>query len=178
MSIILTTLALTDLEQPLNQESNMVFEDIYRDYWSKVFRICMGYVNDHDWATDIAQDTFVTIWKKLPTFRRESAIGTWIYRIAANNCLRQIEKQNRMPRAEMPEQIEDKAGPDKESQTKFLYKCIAELPETDRIIISLELEDVKQAEIAKITGLSESNVRVKIFRIKEKLTQKFKQYEQ
>ncbi|MEO6630475.1 MAG: sigma-70 region 4 domain-containing protein, partial [Mucilaginibacter sp.] len=75
-------------------------------------------------------------------------------------------------------QIEDTLEPDVEWQSRLLYKCIAELPETDRIIISLELEDVKQAEIANITGLSESNVRVKIFRIKEKLTQKFKQYEQ
>ncbi|MNY80439.1 RNA polymerase sigma factor [compost metagenome] len=59
-----------------------------------------------------------------------------------------------------------------------MYKCIAELPETDRIIISLELEDIKQNEIAKIVGLSEANVRVKIHRIKEKLTQKFKENEQ
>ena len=56
-----------------------------------------------------------------------------------------------------------------------MYKCIAELPETERIIISLELEEVKQAEIAKIVGLSEANIRVKIHRIKEKLTQKFKE---
>jgi len=121
----------------------------------------MGYVNDADWAKDIAQETFINIWRQLPNFRNESAMGTWIYRIAANNCLRQIERQNRMPHSEFPEQIEDTIEPDKEWQSKFLYKCIAELPETDRIIISLELEDVKQAEIAKITGLSESNVRVK-----------------
>jgi len=155
----------------------MVFEDIYKDYWNKVYRICMGYVNDTDLAKDMAQETFINIWKQLPNFRNEAAIGTWIYRIAANNCLRQIEKLNRMPTSEFPEQVEDIVEPDKEWQSKFLYKCIAELPETDRIIISLELEDVKQAEIAKITGLSESNVRVKVFRIKEKLTQKFKNYE-
>jgi len=155
----------------------MVFEEIYKDYWVKVYRICMGYVNDGDLAKDMAQETFINIWKQLPNFRNESAIGTWIYRIAANNCLRQIERLNRMPKSDFPEQVEDVIAPDKEDQTKFLYKCIAELPETDRIIISLELEDIKQAEIAKITGLSESNVRVKIFRIKEKLTQKFKQYE-
>lgn len=155
----------------------MVFEDIYRDYWNKVFRICMGYVNDHDWAKDIAQDTFITIWKQLPNFRNESAIGTWIFRIASNNCLRQIERHNKMPRSEMPEHIEYKADPDKESQMQFLYKCIAELPETDRIIISLELENVKQAEIASIVGLSETNIRVKVHRIKEKLTKKFERYE-
>src|SRR5882757_3151881 len=119
----------------------MVFEDIYKSYWNKVFRICMGYVNDTDWAKDIAQETFINIWKQLPNFRNESAIGTWIFRIASNNCLRQIECQNKMPRSEMLEQIEYKADADKESQTQFLYKCIAELPETDRIIISLELEN-------------------------------------
>jgi RNA polymerase sigma-70 factor (ECF subfamily) len=65
-----------------------------------------------------------------------------------------------------------------EPQIQFLYKCISELPETDRIIISLELENIKQSEIAIIVGLSEVNIRVKIHRIKEKLTQKFKENEQ
>ncbi|WP_179414438.1 RNA polymerase sigma factor [Mucilaginibacter sp. E4BP6] len=155
----------------------MAFEEIYKTYWSKVFRICMGYVNDHDWAKDIAQETFVTIWQQLPKFRNESAIGTWIFRIASNNCLRQIERQNRMPRSEMPEQIAEIITHDIEPAVQFLYKCISELSETDRLIISLELEDVKQAEIAKIVGLNESNTRVKIYRIKERLAKKFESYE-
>lgn len=137
----------------------------------------MGYVNDHDWAKDIAQETFVTIWQQLPKFRNESAIGTWIFRIASNHCLRQIERQNKMPRTEMPEHIAEQIEPNREPQVLFLYKCIAELPETDRLIISLELEDVKQAEIAKIVGLSETNIRVKVFRIKERLAKKFENYE-
>jgi RNA polymerase sigma-70 factor (ECF subfamily) len=155
----------------------MVFDEIYKTYWSKVFRICMGYVNDHDWATDIAQETFVTIWQQLPKFRNESAVGTWIFRIASNNCLRQIERQNRMPKSEMPEQIAEAIEHDIEPAVKFLYQCIAELRETDRLIISLELEDIKQAEIAKIVGLSETNIRVKIYRIKERLAKKFEHYE-
>jgi len=155
----------------------MAFDEIYKAYWNKVFRICMGYVNDHDWAKDITQDTFVSIWQQLPKFRQEAAIGTWIFRIASNHCLRQIERGNRMPRAEMPGQIAEHIDPDREPQVKFLYKCIAELPETDRLIISLELEDVRQAEIARIMGLTETNIRVKVHRIKEKLTIKFKDYE-
>lgn len=138
----------------------------------------MGYVNDHDWAQDITQETFITVWQKLAQFKMESAIGTWIFRIASNNCLRQIERQKRMPMSEMPFQLEDQQQPDVEGQVQLLYKYIAELPEIDRIIISLELEDVKQAEIASIVGLSESNIRVKIYRIKEKLYQKFKRYDQ
>lgn len=156
----------------------MLFEEIYDAYYSKIFRVCMGYMNDHAWAQDAAQETFITVWRKLPQFRNESAIGTWIFRIASNHCLRQLEKQHKMPRAEMPVQLEDKPPPDIENQVQLLYKCIAGLPEIDRIIISLELEDIKQAEIASIVGLSETNIRVKIYRIKEKLSQKFKKYEQ
>nr|WP_309757806.1 RNA polymerase sigma factor [Flavobacterium sp.] len=153
----------------------MEFEELYKIYWQKIFRLCMGYVNDYDLAQDLAQETFIIVWQKLETFRNESSIGTWIFRIASNNCLRQIEKENRFPKAELPINITEEKHSSLEPQIQFLYQCIAELPETDRIIISLELEEVKQAEIAKIVGLSEANIRVKIHRIKEKLTHKFKE---
>lgn len=153
----------------------MEFEVIYKTYWDKIFRLCMGYVNDYDLAQDLAQETFILVWQKLESFRNESSIGTWIFRIATNNCLRQIEKEKRFPKTELPVHISQEKSVSLEPQIQFLYKCIAALPEIDRIIISLELEDVKQAEIATIVGLSEANIRVKIHRIKEKLTQKFKQ---
>lgn len=153
----------------------MEFEQLYKSYWQKVFRLCMGYVNDYDIAQDIAQETFITVWQKLHTFRNESGIGTWIFKIASNKCLGQIEKGKRFPKSELPIHITEEKQYSMEPQIQFLYKCIAELPEIDRIIISLELEDVKQAEIASIVGLSEANTRVRIHRIKEKLTQKFKE---
>jgi RNA polymerase sigma-70 factor (ECF subfamily) len=153
----------------------MEFENIYKTYWDRIFRLCMGFVNDYDAAQDLAQETFIIVWQKLDTFRNESGIATWIFRIASNNCLRQIEKDKRFPKSELPIYITEEKQTSLEPQIQFLYKCIAELPETERIIISLELEDVKQTEIAKIVGLSEVNTRVKIHRIKEKLTQKFKE---
>ena len=137
----------------------------------------MGYVNDDDWARDIAQETFITVWQQLPKFRNECAIGTWIYRIAANNCLRQIERSKRMPAGNFPEQLPETPSHDTEAQVALLYRCISELPETDRIIISLELDDLKQAEIAAVVGISEGNVRVRVHRIKEKLLQKMTRYE-
>ncbi|MDC8105434.1 RNA polymerase sigma factor [Chryseobacterium sp. PTM-20240506] len=154
----------------------MVFEEIYEVYWQKIFRLCMGYVNNSEWAQDIAQETFVIVWQQLPKFRNESSVGTWIFRIASNNCLRQIEREKRFTKADLPGNLEEKKQESMESEIQLLYKFISELPETDRIIISLELEELKQAEIANIVGLSESNVRVKIHRIKEKLTQKFREH--
>jgi len=154
----------------------MQFEEIYSTYWQKIFRLCMGYVNDEDVAKDLAQETFITVWQQLPKFRNESNISTWIFRIASNNCLRHIEKDKRMVKADLPLEIKEEKATPIEAQIKMLYQFIAALPEIDRIIISLELEEVKQAEIAHITGLSEENIRVKIHRIKEKLSQKFKEH--
>lgn len=153
----------------------MVFEEIYELYWQRIFRLCMGYVNDAELAQDLAQETFIIVWQQLPKFRNESSVGTWIFRIASNNCLRQIEKEKKFSKTDLPINLEEKKQESIEPQIQMLYQFISELPETDRIIISLELEEVKQAEIAHIVGLSESNIRVKIHRIKEKLTQKFKE---
>ncbi|MBO3100296.1 RNA polymerase sigma factor [Gelidibacter pelagius] len=153
----------------------MNFETIYKTHWQKVFRLCMGYVNETDRAKDLAQETFIKVWQQLPKFRNESSIGTWIFRIASNTCLRQIQKDNKMPKSELPLDIKDEIlDTNIEKDIQFLYQCISELQEVERIIISLELEDMNQKEIAEIVGLSEGNVRVKIHRIKEKLTQKFK----
>jgi RNA polymerase sigma-70 factor (ECF subfamily) len=151
----------------------MTFEEIHTEYWPKVYRQCMGYMNDPDAAKDLAQETFIKVWQHLPKFREESSLGTWIFRIAVNTCLGQIRKDKKMPKSELPKEIFEEILVNNEPQVQFLYKCISELPEVERIIISLELEELKQKEIAKIVGLSESNVRVKIHRIKEKLTQKF-----
>lgn len=154
----------------------MDFEKLYKTYWQRIFRVCMGYVNNYSLAQDLTQETFIIVWKQLPKFRNESNIGTWIFRIASNNCLRHIEVENRMKKTTLPIDLQQETLVSVEPKIQFLYKCISELKEIDRIVISLELEEIKQSEIAKIVGLSEVNVRVKIHRIKEKLTQKFKDH--
>ena len=125
----------------------------------------MGYVNDYSLAQDMAQETFI-----------EANIDTWIFRIATNNCLRQLERKKQILSTQFPADLFEDEKTDIEPQIQLLYKFIAELSEIDRIIISLELEEVRQADIAQIIGLSESNVRVRIHRIKVRLTRKFKEY--
>lgn len=155
----------------------MDFETIYHTYWQKVFRLSMGYLNDTDRAKDMAQETFIKVWQNLPKFENKSSVGTWIFRIASNTCLRQIENDNKMPKSNLTFDIQEELIPNYEKEVAYLYQCISELPEIERIIISLELEDVKQSDIANIVGVSEGNVRVRVHRIKEKLSQKFKHHE-
>lgn len=154
----------------------MEFNKLYEIYWDKIFRLCMGYVNDSDQAKDLAQETFITVWEKLSTFRNEANIGTWIFRIATNTCLSQIKNHKKIYSEELSDNLVEVNEETLDEEIKMLYHYISEFPELDRIIISLELEGIKQSEISKIVGLSDSNVRVKIHRIKEKLTQKFKNH--
>ena len=154
----------------------MDFNAIYAAWSPRIFRVCMGYVNDIEKARDLTQETFITVWQHLPTFRQEANIGTWIFRIATNNCLRAIEQSKRIPQATLPEELPQPEDPSIEPRLQLLYKCISELEETERILIALTLEDIPQAEIAQIMGLTPGNTRVKIHRIREKLFNKMKQY--
>jgi RNA polymerase sigma-70 factor (ECF subfamily) len=137
----------------------------------------MAYINDYEQARDLTQETFIAVWQNLPSFRNESLISTWIFRIATNNCLRALERSKRTTTTELPTQLPIVQEESQEEKLTFLYRCIAELEETEKIIISLVLEEIPQAEIASIVGLSEVNTRVKIHRIKDKLSKKFKDHE-
>lgn len=138
----------------------------------------MGYINDPAQARDLTQETFIAVWQGLSSFRGDSKMSTWILRIATNNCLRALERSKRLQTTDLPFDIPEQKDEQIEDKLAFLYKCIAELEETERIIISLLLEDLPQAEIAAIVGISEGNTRVKIHRIKEKLAVKFKAHGQ
>ncbi|MEQ8424147.1 MAG: RNA polymerase sigma factor, partial [Cyclobacteriaceae bacterium] len=154
----------------------MDFEQIYKEYSGKIYRVCLSYINDVDLAKDLTQETFITVWQSLDLFRNEAALGTWIYKIAANKCLRQLEVDKRKSKKdiqiEQPETNED----EKEDKHLFLRQCIAQLPEVERLIIGLYLESVPQEQIATVIGISHNNVRVKIHRIKETLTKKFEEH--
>jgi len=157
----------------------MDFEDIYIQYSRQVFRVCMGYINDYEQARDLTQETFIAVWQNLSSFKNQSKISTWIFRIATNNCLRAIERSGRIKTVtELPFHLPAPHEETQQEKLALLYGYIAELEETDRIIISLVLEDIPQAEIAAIVGLSDVNVRVKIHRIKDKLAVKFKEHGQ
>ncbi len=148
----------------------MQFEEIYWQYQHKIFRLCLGYANDEDWAKDLVQETFIQVHLHQHKFRNESSVGTWVYRIAVNLCLRQLDKEIRQQKAtEGLQHIPEADRPDDEMVDR-LYGAIASLEHTDRLIISMVLEGVKNPEIAEILGTSEGNIRVKIHRIKKSLS--------
>jgi len=150
-----------------------IFESLYQQYWQRIYRLALGYVNDVDWAKDIAQETFVNVWNQLPKFRAEAEYNTWIYRIAVNICLRQIERSKKVisdqDKVQRSKSVEEEY---QEVNTQRLYKAISELTEINRIIISLTLDGMDQKQIADVTGITHANVRTRVHRIKEELYQK------
>ncbi len=158
----------------------MDFTDLYKRFSGKVYRVCLGFCNDSEEAKDLTQETFIAVWQNINSFRKEADIGTWIYRIATNKCLRLIEKESRKADMEKVQPMtlavsEEISLGDQDEKMAFLRKTIASLPEIDRIIITLYMEDVLQERIAKITGLTHGHVRVKVHRIKEAICKKFKE---
>jgi len=149
----------------------MNFEQVYNEYRPRVYRLCMGYVADEAQAEDLVQEIFITVWQNLHTLKNEAYVGTWIFRIASNQCLRTVQN-TRKKKQVVPLPETTNTTPETEERIQTLYRCIAELEETDRILISLVLEDLPQAEIAAITGFTEGNVRVRVHRIKERLSKK------
>jgi RNA polymerase sigma factor (sigma-70 family) len=118
------------------------------------------------------------VWKSLGTFRQESSLSTWMYRIALNTAISHLKKEKRifnqqfsLKGIEIPD-IND--SDEKEEQIRELFTAIEHLDKIDKSIILLYLDEKSYDEISDITGLSKSNVGVKLNRIKTKLSNTLK----
>ena len=158
----------------------VAFRSIFEANSKKIFHLCLGYTGDGDAANDLLQETFLKVWQNLDKFRNQAMISTWIYRIAVNPCLTYLRSEKRQAKDELTETIAETRAEEfteKNEQVALLYKCIAKLEETERIIITMVLDEIPYPEIAEISGISEGNLRVKIHRIKFKLTELYNHHE-
>ncbi|WP_179021490.1 RNA polymerase sigma factor [Winogradskyella forsetii] len=151
------------------------FKSIYKENYPKVMRLCLGYVNgDNAQAQDLAQDVFIKVWENLKTFRNESSLSTWVYKITVNTCLLHLRSTKKLKISNyLPFNLESQSehvAENKESQFKQLYTCINKLNDDNKAIILLELEGLPQKAIAEIIGINHDALRVRIHRIKNELT--------
>jgi RNA polymerase sigma factor (sigma-70 family) len=156
------------------------FKKIFEANSKKIYHLCYGYTGDDDAANDLMQETFLKVWQNLDKFRNQAMISTWIYRIAVNTCLTYLRSEKRQAKDELTPELEETKGEEvseKNEQVAMLYKCISKLEESERIIITMVLDEVPYPEIAEISGISEGNLRVKVHRIKQRLTELYNQYE-
>lgn len=164
----------------MTENNSIIFTQLYNQYSQQIIRLCLGYTGNTALAQDLAQETFMHVWQGLHRFRGDAQYSTWIYRIAVNTCLSHLRSPRNKNPQPLPDHIQTIAeeNSSREQDIQVLYKCISMLPETDRLIISMVLEDIAYRDIAESTGISEGNLRVKIHRIKQQLNEKFNSHEE
>lgn len=155
------------------------FLNALEEHQHKLLRICSVYAKDEDDTKDLFQEVLVNIWKSMPSFKSNSNIGTWMYRITLNVCLRlktkEIRKQKKLLRMDSrainiyKTEVVEEGQKEQQEQLKKLRNCIKQLNEADKAVITLYLEELPYKDISSVTGLSENNIAVKIKRIKAKL---------
>lgn len=138
------------------------FNGIVETYTERLYWHVRRFLCSHDDTDDLLQDIMIKIWTALPTFRGESKLYTWIYRIATNEVLNHLRKQRFKALVSLDSatsilerKIDDDAYFNGDEMQRELHKAIQRLPEKQRVVFNLRyFEEMKYDEISEITGTS------------------------
>jgi RNA polymerase sigma-70 factor, ECF subfamily len=145
----------------------------------KLLKVCRLYVWNRADQDDLYQEMLLQIWRALPNLREQAHANTWLYRIALNTAISFVRKHTSHrtqissgTSENIHEVAETNPGRDPHTEEKLsqLFQAISQLNATEKAVITLFLEDLPYAQIAEVTGLSESNVGVMLHRAKKKLS--------
>lgn len=140
-----------------------------------VHKICRLYTDNQDAHNDLFQEVTIQLWKAYPKFRGDSKFSTWMYRVALNTAITLYRKSKRRVQTQSYDMVEFKIKDTTEDdetmeQLTLLYGAVKQLNDIEKGLVFLYLEDKNYREIAETLGISEVNARVKMNRIKTKLT--------
>ena len=162
------------------KEHEHIFEGWLKQYKGLIFKVVRAYAFTATDQDDLFQEVIIQVWRSVPKFRQESSVITWIYRISLNTAIKWVRKERKHSQVETldhAEHILQETGLKIDERLTWLYEEIYKLDEIDRSITLLMLDDFSYKEMADILGISESNVGVKINRIKKHLSSKSKKYD-
>ncbi len=163
------------------RSNDTAFTEIVRDYKDRIFSLAYRVLGDHDEADECAQEIFIRIHGSLSTFRGESALSTWIYRVAYNVSIDFARKKKRAGTHEdhgngdCPPDLPDmRANPEtialRNEEIRTIMDAIAKIdPDQRGLIIMFDIEGKDYEEIRAITGLAMGTVKSRIARGRMKL---------
>lgn len=147
------------------------FTRLIQEHKSTIYMVCYMFSDDKAEVDDLFQEILIKLWKGFGSFRGDSDVKTWVYRVSLNSCINQQASKKRRgeqvpisTKIDVAEEISDKA-----MQTGQLYARINRLGLLDRGIVLLWLEGLSYEEIGLIVGMSVKNVSIRLVRIKEQL---------
>lgn len=166
------------IDKVLQGDTN-AFAFLINKYKDMAYTIAIKIVKSHEDAEEVAQDSFLKAYEKLNSFKGNSKFSTWLYTIVYRNSITKIRKKtvattdiddyvmdNYSEGSEFPQIEAIKNG----EQQKYVREAIDRLPEKDALLITLfYMNESSVEEIEQITNLTQSNIKVKLFRARKKL---------
>jgi RNA polymerase sigma-70 factor (ECF subfamily) len=147
------------------------FEKMVRENKGTIYTVCYMFSNDHDEVADLFQEILINLWRGSGTFRGESALSSWIWKVSLNTCIT-FDRKKKRGVSTVPLTMDVDLFSDQTEDTRqigMLRERIGRLGPFDRAIVLLWLENLSYEEIGQIVGISSSNVSVRLVRIREQL---------
>jgi RNA polymerase sigma-70 factor (ECF subfamily) len=178
------------LVERLKRRDEAAFNELVRAYEKRVFRLVLRMLGDRAEAEDVAQDVFITVFKSIDSFRGESKLSTWMFRVATNHCknrIKYLDRRARGKKGELDELSEHDAlesasmsssamvaRPDQQAEANqieaIVRAAISGLDEDQRALVVLrDVENLSYEEIQQITGLPEGTVKSRLHRARLQL---------
>ncbi|WP_420575631.1 RNA polymerase sigma factor [Ekhidna sp.] len=162
-------------------EQRQIFQEWLDGYRALLFKVIRAYAFNTEDQNDLFQDVCLQVYRSIPNFKAESAVSTWLYRIALNTAIKWSTKEKKHSDGhqgvEIMNNILKSTEEPKDERIEWLYDQIKQFNEIDRSLSLLLLDGYSYKEMSRMMGISESNIGVKIHRIKKQLVQNSKQYE-
>lgn len=163
---------------------NLLLEEIMKEYGDELVRLAYSYVKDADIAKDITQNSFVKCYKKLDSFRGDSKIKTWLYRITINECKDHLKSWNHK-KVQVLDYIQENTKSQlpsaettvlKEAKNQQIKNIVLSLPKKYREVIHLYyFESLNIEEVAEVTDLAVNTVKTRLRRAKQRLKDKMEE---
>ena len=144
-----------------------------------IHKVSRMYCDNEEHCKDLFQEILIQLWKSFPSFRGEAKFSTWMYRVAINVAIQDLRKTKKKQQLffqtnQFKDTSEEKKSDVQNEKLKLMHYAIAKLNKVEKAIVMLHLEEKSNEEIAEIIGITQNYVRVKMNRIKTKLSKTVK----
>ncbi len=154
--------------QAAQKGDRAAFDSLVEKYQRKIYGLCYRYVNDHQDADDLVQESFLKAYRAIGRFRGDSAFSTWLYRIGVNACIN-FRSARRPPTGELPEAIPDPRqgafdGLVEDERSRAVREAVSRLPAKQRATVILKVfNEMSHEEVAQALGSSVGTVKANLF---------------
>ena len=174
----MTAVSDLDLVKAFQDGDERAFNELVRRYQEKLYWIARRFLNDHDEADDVVQETFIKVHQALGDFRGDASLFTWLYRITVNASLNAVRRNRVRSFFKMDDVLEAEAGPEeapdlmveRDEQRRLIEKAVERLPEKQKAVFILRYYDeLPYEQISKILKTTVGGLKANYFHAVKKI---------